>query len=313
MQVHFNKLLPLAMMCFALSSVGYCEEAAKDNKPKKPTKEELFSEASISKISEMYGHLIFKGLDNPVLKLNFDAVLKGLQDAKAGKAAPLKEQEFEEMMGMLQEYAYQDLANKNLKDAENFLKENSKKEGVKILEPEKLQYQILQEGKGQTVTEDMQLVIKYNGKYLDGTTFGSSDQTGGNITMMLKNSIPGFRKAVIGMKVGEKRKIFIHPTLGYGTSGQLLPNSLLIFEVEVVDAKIPPKEPEKKEAGKTEQKPQDSSIAAEPLFPDPMEEEADGDDSDDEEVPVIPKEEQKAAPAKEAPKPASTPTTTAKK
>jgi peptidylprolyl isomerase len=307
MQVHFNKLWTLALMCFALSSVGYCEEAAKDNKPKKPTKEELFSQASIDRISEMYGHLVYKGLDNPIMKLNFAAVVKGLQDAKAAKAAPMKEQEFDEMLGLLQEYAYQDLANKNLKEAENFLKENVKKEGVKVLDPDKLQYQILQEGKGQAVTEDMQLVIKYNGKYLDGTVFGSSDTTGGNVTMSLKNSIPGFRKAVVGMKVGEKRKIFIHPTLGYGTSGQLLPNSLLIFEVEVVDAKMPPKEPEKKDEAKTGEKPGQNAIAAESLFPDPIEEEADGDDSDDDEVPVMPKEEQKAAPKAEQ-KPALTPT-----
>ena len=36
------------------------------------------------------------------------------------------------------------------------------------------------------------------------------------------------------MKVGELRKIFIHPDLGYGATGQLLPNALLIFEVELV-------------------------------------------------------------------------------
>jgi len=39
------------------------------------------------------------------------------------------------------------------------------------------------------------------------------------------------------MKEGEKRRLFVHPEVGYGTSGQLLPNSLLIFDIEVIKAK----------------------------------------------------------------------------
>ena len=38
------------------------------------------------------------------------------------------------------------------------------------------------------------------------------------------------------MKEGEKRRLFLHPDLGYGTTGHLPPNSLLIFDVEVVKA-----------------------------------------------------------------------------
>ena len=38
------------------------------------------------------------------------------------------------------------------------------------------------------------------------------------------------------MKEGEKRRIYIHPELGYGTRGRLPPNSLLIFDVEIVEA-----------------------------------------------------------------------------
>ena len=38
------------------------------------------------------------------------------------------------------------------------------------------------------------------------------------------------------MKEGEKRVIYIHPDLAYGTYGSLPPNSLLIFEIEVVKA-----------------------------------------------------------------------------
>ena len=54
--------------------------------------------------------------------------------------------------------------------------------------------------------------------------------------MPIKQSIPGFAKGMLGMKEGEKRVLYIHPELAYGLTGQLPPNSLLIFEVEIVKA-----------------------------------------------------------------------------
>ncbi len=244
-----------------------------------PTKEELFSKASIAKLSETYGHLIQKGLENPIIKLDFTAVLKGMQDGKAGKPAPMSEQEYEDTINLVQEYAYQDLANKNLQEATTFLKDNAKKTGVKEIETGKLQYLVLQEGKGDVVTEETVPTVNYSGKYLDGTVFGSSEQSGGPIAISLNSTIPGFRKGVLGMKKGEKRRLFIHPDVGYGMSGQLLPNALLIFEIEVTDVKPKPKDDNKAAKGQT---PGQQLASAEPLFQDQFDEE-DGDDEDERE------------------------------
>ena len=41
------------------------------------------------------------------------------------------------------------------------------------------------------------------------------------------------------MKEGEKRRLFVHPDFAYGTNGPLPPNSLLIFDIEVVKAQAP--------------------------------------------------------------------------
>ena len=43
------------------------------------------------------------------------------------------------------------------------------------------------------------------------------------ITIPLDQTIPGFSKGIVGMKEGEKRRLFVHPDLGYGTTGQLPP------------------------------------------------------------------------------------------
>lgn len=281
---------PATLLCMALlpayvraedKPAAPAAETPKDApKKKQMTREELMSPEMTKKLSEMYGCLVFKTLDNPVLKLDVDAIIKGIQDARGGKAMPMTEQEYEEAIGLLQEYAYQDLAAKNLEQATQFLKENSKKPEVKELEPGKLQYMILKEGTGAVVTEEMRPTIKYTGKYIDGTTFGSSEaNNNGVVTLSLKQTVPGFRKGVLGMKVGEKRKIFIHPELGYGTSGQLLPNALLIFEVEVTDVQPEPKKADESKPT-AENETDDALLASDSLYDDALDDEDDVSDDD---------------------------------
>jgi peptidylprolyl isomerase len=208
----------------------------------KPKKEEVFSPANISRISEAYGHFIYKSLENPILRLDFASVMKGMNEGKEGKPSPMTEQEYEEAIASVQEVAFQEMSEKNLKEAQSFLDKNGKEPGVVELEKGKLQIKVLEPGKGEEVTEATMPQLHYTGKYLDGTTFGNSYESGEPISINLRHTIPGFRQGVMGMKVGEKRRIFIHPELGYGTSGQLLPNSLLIFDIELVKLDPAPKE-----------------------------------------------------------------------
>ena len=215
---------------------------AQQKEVKKPTKDEVFSPENISKISESYGHFIYKSLDNPILKLDFVGVVRGMNDAKAGKPSPMTEQEYEEGIAAIQEIAFQEMSAKNLKEAEAFLAKNEKESGVVQLDKGKLQILVLQPGTGEELVEGKMPVLHYTGKYLDGTVFGNSYTNGEPISISLAHTIPGFRQGVMGMKVGEKRRIFIHPSLGYGTSGQLLPNALLIFDIELVKVEPAPKE-----------------------------------------------------------------------
>ncbi len=208
----------------------------------KPNKEEIFSKENIARISEAYGHFIYKSLENPILRLDFSSVMKGMNDAKAGKPSPMTEQEYEEAIAAVQEVSFQEMSEKNLKEADAFLAKNAKEPGVLELEKGKLQIKVLQPGSGEEVTETTMPVLHYTGKYLDGTTFGNSYESGEPISINLHHTISGFRQGVMGMKVGEKRRIFIHPELGYGTSGQLLPNSLLIFDIELTKVSPAPKD-----------------------------------------------------------------------
>ncbi len=199
---------------------------------KVPTREELRSQASIDNISKTYGHLIQKSLNNPTIKLNPKAVIQGIQEGLDGKQAPLTEKEYEETLNLIQQYAYEDLASKNLEEAEALLKKNAAESGVVAVADGKVQYKILKEGNGDAVTEETVPTIIYEATYSNGQKLGSSEQNGGPIDVKLNDTIPGFKAGMLGMKVGEKRRIMIHPDMGFGKSGQI-PNGLLVFEIEV--------------------------------------------------------------------------------
>lgn len=188
------------------------------------------------KLSEAFGHFIGKNLKSPGLDFNVEKVIQGIRDGAAGKPSPMSDQEYETMMALAQMKAYSELSEKNLKDAETFLGENAKKAGITEIDPGKLQYEVILEGSGAAVAEGSTPSLHYTGKYIDGEVFSSSEEAGEPITISLDQTIPGFGKGITGMKEGEKRRLFIHPDLGYGTTGSLPPNSLLIFDIEILEA-----------------------------------------------------------------------------
>lgn len=184
----------------------------------------------IDKLSESLGHLIAKNLTIPGFTCNYESLIKGIRDEIEGKASPLTEEEYEQAIYAIQEKAFVEIADKNLIEANAFLASNATALGIKKVE-QNLQYRVIQEGTGDEVQADSIPLIQYKGTLLDGTEFASSTQP---TSFSMAQAIPGFAKGMLGMKEGEKRILYIHPTLAYGTSGGLPPNSLLIFEVEVL-------------------------------------------------------------------------------
>jgi FKBP-type peptidyl-prolyl cis-trans isomerase len=126
---------------------------------------------------------------------------------------------------------------KNLKDAEDFLKENGTKDGVKTT-ASGLQYKIIQEGTGPIPTETDMVKVYYKGTLIDGREFDST--TEGNPAQFRVNGvIRGWTEAIMLMPVGSKWTLWIHPDLGYGVNprqgGIIEANHLLIFELELLE------------------------------------------------------------------------------
>lgn len=227
-----KKFIPFLLFATAL----FAEEAA--TKPAETT--EVAAPTDISKISEAFGHLIGKNIESLGFKFDIAQLIKGLQDATLGKQSPMTEVECVKAISDAQEAIYKEQAKENLAKAENFLAKNQKEKDVVSTENNKLQYRIDKAGEGAVVEEHASPLIRYVGKFIDGNSFDSSKE---DAVISLDETIPGFTKGLLGMKEGEKRTLFIHPDLAYGTSGHLPPNSLITFEVEVVKANAPQSEP----------------------------------------------------------------------
>ena len=84
------------------------------------------------------------------------------------------------------------------------------------------------------IIDESEPLVSYAFSTLDGVKIEFEDQVAVPCKISVDVVIPGFAMGVTGMRQGEKRKLYIHPDLAYGTTGPMLPNSLLIAEVEVI-------------------------------------------------------------------------------
>ncbi len=110
-----------------------------------------------------------------------------------------------------------------------------------LAQAEKLKIEDIVIGTGQEVKSGDNIVIHYKGTLTDGTKFDSSYDRGQPYETQIGvgQVIQGWDEGVIGMKVGGKRKLTIPPSLGYGdqATGSIPANSILIFEVELIEIK----------------------------------------------------------------------------
>jgi FKBP-type peptidyl-prolyl cis-trans isomerase FklB len=139
---------------------------------------------------------------------------------------------FDKLMNMKSEKA-----TANLKEGEDFLEQNKKREGV-MTTASGLQYEVLNEGSGAKPKATDKVKCHYHGTLINGSIFDSSVQRGQPATFPLNMVIKGWTEALQLMSVGSKYRLFLHPSLAYGerqTGSVIGPNSTLIFDVELLD------------------------------------------------------------------------------
>lgn len=104
-----------------------------------------------------------------------------------------------------------------------------------------LQYEDIVVGKGAKPEQGKEVSVHYTGRLEDGSVFDSSVEKNKpfNFKIGVGQVIKGWDEGVMGMQVGGKRKLIIPPALGYGerAAGKIPPNSVLIFDVELLEVK----------------------------------------------------------------------------
>src|ERR1700740_1811147 len=114
--------------------------------------------------------------------------------------------------------------------------------GDGVRTPSGLVYWDIRVGTGAVAKEGSRVRVHYTGWLTNGKKFDSSVDAGKPFDFRIGNGdvIKGWEEGVAGMKVGGKRQLRIPPNLAYGAKGYpgaIPPNSTLVFDVELVDAK----------------------------------------------------------------------------
>jgi len=190
------------------------------------------------------------------IEVNPELLIRGITDAKSGGTLLLSEPELrdtfnklrQEVMAKQQEKQrinaekLREQGEKNKTEGAAFLATNKNNPGIISL-PSGLQYKVLAEGDGPSPKPEDRVTVNYRGTVIDGTEF---DKSSSPTSFAANGVIKGWTEALTHMKKGAKWQLFIPSELAYGEPGRppkIAPNSVLIFDVELVSFETPPPPP----------------------------------------------------------------------
>jgi len=211
--------------------------------PTSPTTPPVPAEpVDMNAVSYIIGADLGQKLKTNEVEANLDNLINGIKDALGGAQPKYSQEEQQKIMTAFQnalrakmEEKQAELAKKNIKLSEEFLAGNRKKDGV-ITTSSGLQYQVIKEGNGPKPSATDKVKAIYKGELINGTVF--DDSHGQPREFPVGGVVPGWQEALPLMATGSKWKLFVPPSLGYGTKPRgpvIEPNSVLIFEIELVE------------------------------------------------------------------------------
>lgn len=179
-----------------------------------------------------------QGIEN----INTDAFTMAIEDIFNNDSTLLINQD--EATEIIKNYfieANKNKISKNLSEAQAFLAKNKSEKNV-ISTQSGLQYIIQNQGKGTHPNTDDIVSVHYIGYYISGEEFYNT-YSGNPVTFPVKNSTKAWQEILQLMSPGSKIKMFVHPDLAYGSegAGNIEPNSLLIYDLELISIDTPTK------------------------------------------------------------------------
>lgn len=192
------------------------------------------------------------------LQVDVDALARGVREGFNSDTLSMTDEEIGAAMQQLQEghaermkAEQEEIATRNKAEADAFLAKNGAEEGV-VTTASGLQYKIITAADGARPAAEDTVKVHYRGTLLDGTEFDSSYKRGEPVTFPVGGVIPGWVEALQLMPVGSKWNLYIPADLAYGpggAGGQIGPNAMLTFEVELLAIEEPKAGAESKAQG----------------------------------------------------------------
>lgn len=176
-------------------------------------------------------------IDKNFLIIGIEDAYKGSMPVMTAEEMAIIKTQYKEKMEQKQQAELEEMKMKNKEEGEAFLEENKKKKGVIVTESG-LQYEILQEGKGEKAKDTDTVKVDYIGTLINGKEFDSTKKRGEPAQFQVGQVIKGWSEALQLMNVGTKIRLAIPSELAYGENGvapMIQPNSVLLFEVEMIE------------------------------------------------------------------------------
>lgn len=202
------------------------------------------------KVSYILGMNIGRQFKANEVPLDTTSFLAGIKDASTGVESKISQEDIQKTMGEFQKQMETKRAEaekkrkaeieaqgvKNKEEGAKFLETNKAKAGVKTT-ASGLQYEVIKEGTGAKPKPTDTVTVHYVGTLIDGKEFDSSIKRNEPASFPLNAVIPGWQEALQLMSEGSKYKVVIPSELAYGaggTGGDIGPNAVLVFEVELL-------------------------------------------------------------------------------
>jgi FKBP-type peptidyl-prolyl cis-trans isomerase FkpA len=171
----------------------------------------------------------------------YDFVKQGMMDAATGKKLAAEPEAYTQNINQLFQTRMQVAAQKQKELTKPFLEKAAKEKDAQKM-TSGLIYQQIKVGTGAQPKASDIVKVHYTGTLIDGKEFDSSIKRGEPAEFPLGQVIPCWTEGVGKMKVGGKAKLVCPSDIAYGDQGRppIIPGgATLVFEVELLDVKLP--------------------------------------------------------------------------
>ncbi len=226
-------LLALLILPAAVMAQQAAQPAAAEAQP------EMQSVAERNKMLYSLGFLLGDNLKRQLILDNEDdykALSQGMRDSLLNKKSQTNLDEYKPAIIQKYQNDAKTISAKREADQQEYMANFKKEKGVKTLDNGTMM-KLSRAGKGKTPKADSTVKVHYTGTLIDGTKFDSSRDRNEVFETKLTDVIPCWTKALQQMKPGSRAKVVCPADTAYGNRpvGQIPPNSVLVFDIEMLE------------------------------------------------------------------------------